>query len=183
MFSNLAPHVFLLASGAANMSGTKRSQNRCKKCNYTWYPRGKSLSLKCPSCGGTEVGFAGRGIGLIALVIVGIALFGGEKHPGSVPPEKAESVSAALGVAAPVSDTELAPQHAKAVPSTLNAQVEGGEPTPFADPSSTVDASEEKQAKCAHNTGTDCGESACGDDEHGKAAKCDKPDAVQNTLY
>src|SRR5471032_831930 len=40
------------------MAATKRSQNKCKKCGYTWHPRGKNMSLKCPSCGSSEVGCA-----------------------------------------------------------------------------------------------------------------------------
>jgi hypothetical protein len=31
----------------------KRPLNMCKSCSYTWYPRGKSLSGKCPRCGST----------------------------------------------------------------------------------------------------------------------------------
>ena len=34
---------------------TKRPQNWCKTCEYTWYPRGGTLSAKCPSCGGRDV--------------------------------------------------------------------------------------------------------------------------------
>ncbi len=34
---------------------TKRPQNKCEDCSYTWYPRGKHQSLKCPSCGGRNV--------------------------------------------------------------------------------------------------------------------------------
>lgn len=65
---------------------TKRSQNKCRNCKYTWYPKGKNLSLKCPNCGGTEVGYAGTGLlgqlGLGALIIGAFMIFsGGEKTP------------------------------------------------------------------------------------------------------
>ena len=34
---------------------TQRPQNCCKRCQYTWFPRGKNVSRKCPHCGSTEV--------------------------------------------------------------------------------------------------------------------------------
>lgn len=34
---------------------TLRPHNRCSQCSYTWYPRGKNISLRCPSCGSTDV--------------------------------------------------------------------------------------------------------------------------------
>lgn len=33
---------------------TKRPQNICEDCKYTWYPRGKDVSPKCPRCGSTN---------------------------------------------------------------------------------------------------------------------------------
>lgn len=32
------------------MSSTIRPQNQCLSCEYTWYPRGKNLSHRCPRC-------------------------------------------------------------------------------------------------------------------------------------
>ena len=37
------------------MAATKRTQNYCKDCGDTWYPRGRYLSNKCPNCGSTDV--------------------------------------------------------------------------------------------------------------------------------
>ena len=37
------------------MSWTYRPQNRCKGCHYTWHPRGKDRSLRCPNCGSSDV--------------------------------------------------------------------------------------------------------------------------------
>jgi hypothetical protein len=34
---------------------TYRPQNACEDCGYSWHPRGKDLSLKCPSCSSTNV--------------------------------------------------------------------------------------------------------------------------------
>lgn len=36
------------------MSRTKRPQNVCRNCGYTWYPRGRYVSTKCPNCGSTH---------------------------------------------------------------------------------------------------------------------------------
>ncbi len=36
----------------------KRPLNICKSCNYTWYPRGKSVSAVCPNCGSRETDLA-----------------------------------------------------------------------------------------------------------------------------
>lgn len=33
---------------------TKRPLNRCRQCGYTWYPRGKSVSARCPRCGSAK---------------------------------------------------------------------------------------------------------------------------------
>jgi predicted RNA-binding Zn-ribbon protein involved in translation (DUF1610 family) len=37
---------------------TKRPQNICRSCGYSWYPRGKSVSANCPRCGSVEVELA-----------------------------------------------------------------------------------------------------------------------------
>lgn len=37
---------------------TKRPQNVCRSCGYSWYPRGKDVSAKCPSCGSPRVELA-----------------------------------------------------------------------------------------------------------------------------
>lgn len=86
------------------MTTTKRSQNKCKKCEYTWYPRGKNISLTCPSCGSSEVGFAGTGIGagigVIALIVIAVMVFGGNKK--EKPTEASPAVPAVTEVPAPV---------------------------------------------------------------------------------
>jgi len=57
------------------MAKTLRPQNRCSKCGYTWHPRGKNLSLKCPKCGHKDVkvvsGTAAAAIGLLGWFIFG----------------------------------------------------------------------------------------------------------------
>jgi len=35
---------------------TYRPQNMCWSCWYTWYPRGKDYSLRCPNCGSSRTG-------------------------------------------------------------------------------------------------------------------------------
>ncbi len=36
----------------------KRPQNACRRCHYTWYPRGKQISYSCPRCGSRDVELA-----------------------------------------------------------------------------------------------------------------------------
>ncbi len=67
------------------MAATKRSQNKCNDCHYTWYPKGKNLSRECPNCKSKNVKIVGPGLGSIlgGLVAIGIAIaiFGGNKKP------------------------------------------------------------------------------------------------------
>lgn len=55
------------------MAKTLRPQNRCSQCGYTWHPRGKNLSLRCPKCGHKDVkivsGTAATAIGLLGWFI------------------------------------------------------------------------------------------------------------------
>jgi hypothetical protein len=52
----------------------RRPLNVCSSCGYTWYPRGKNLSLKCPNCGAstTQAGNSGCGSVLVALGILAV---------------------------------------------------------------------------------------------------------------
>jgi predicted RNA-binding Zn-ribbon protein involved in translation (DUF1610 family) len=54
---------------------TKRPQNFCKRCGYTWYPRGKSISPKCPQCGSTEtaIGCGGCATLIVLALLLGAA--------------------------------------------------------------------------------------------------------------
>lgn len=68
------------------MAATKRSQNKCVDCKYTWYPKGKDLSARCPECASVNVTYAGMGLlgqlGVGAAIVVGILIFSGkEKSP------------------------------------------------------------------------------------------------------
>src|SRR5438128_436932 len=52
-----------------------RPLNRCRSCGYTWYPRGKNVSLRCPGCGSTAVEVATLspttlGVGCLGLIIL-----------------------------------------------------------------------------------------------------------------
>lgn len=56
--------------------GTQRPQNMCGACQYTWYPRGKDLSLKCQRCGSSDVQIVpvkSSGLGGCLVVLVGAA--------------------------------------------------------------------------------------------------------------
>lgn len=57
---------------------TKRPQNKCEDCSYTWYPRGKQQSLKCPNCGGMNVSvvtISGYVIFILILLVIGVVVF------------------------------------------------------------------------------------------------------------
>jgi RNA polymerase subunit RPABC4/transcription elongation factor Spt4 len=54
------------------MAATKRPQNKCKSCGYTWYPRGKHISNKCPNCGSADVSTVGS---WSAIIIIGVILY------------------------------------------------------------------------------------------------------------
>lgn len=57
---------------------TYRPQNQCDVCNYTWHPRGKNVSLRCPACGARSVSIPARpsvdtkGCGIVAAAVLGI---------------------------------------------------------------------------------------------------------------
>ncbi len=42
---------------------TKRPQNQCNDCAYSWFPKGKSLSNRCPNCSSQNVMIAPGCIG------------------------------------------------------------------------------------------------------------------------
>ena len=95
---------------------TKRSQNRCKDCGYTWYPKGSHLSRKCPSCGSKNVTFAGCGcstlvLGTIAVSIL-FALFGGRTESDSSTPAPS---STPIPVPSPTTEAPTSPVEQNAV--------------------------------------------------------------------
>ena len=53
---------------------TKRPQNMCYNCWYTWYPRGKNISNVCPNCGNRNVGFDWSGILLFLFLLFILAI-------------------------------------------------------------------------------------------------------------
>lgn len=74
---------------------TIRRQNKCKSCGYTWYPRGKDISLKCPKCGSSSVGFSGLGVigSILLLMAFSIFNFGGNNNSSSANISKTTSAS------------------------------------------------------------------------------------------
>lgn len=63
---------------------TRRPKNICEDCHYTWHPRGKNVSLRCPNCNSRRVDVdlpppttsCGTVAAAIALSLLGIAAFG-----------------------------------------------------------------------------------------------------------
>jgi predicted RNA-binding Zn-ribbon protein involved in translation (DUF1610 family) len=91
--------------------GTLNPKNKCSACSYTWYPRGKALSLRCPSCGSTDVeivrlaagGIGGVGIAIAALVVFAIFRNSDRVEVPSDPPKTEQAISIEQSPAAPVS--------------------------------------------------------------------------------
>ena len=58
-------------------------RNICEKCQYTWYPKGHDVSLKCPSCGSSQVKVLASSAplaGCVVFVVAGvlIAVYGAD---------------------------------------------------------------------------------------------------------
>lgn len=85
------------------MGATKRPQNKCKSCGYTWYPRGKSISNKCPNCGGSQISKVGSWGGLLVLLFIGYAIFE-DYHK---PPDKKVDISGSYATSQPAEATVL----------------------------------------------------------------------------
>jgi len=66
------------------MGKTLRSQNKCKDCGYTWFPRGKALSLVCPKCGGSDVKKVSSGA-FLGLVVIAVIVYVAINNSSSVP--------------------------------------------------------------------------------------------------
>jgi len=63
------------------MATTKRPQNKCKSCGYTWYPRGKYLSIKCPNCGSSKVSTVSSWSGILIIGLIAYGIFGDHQKP------------------------------------------------------------------------------------------------------
>jgi predicted nucleic acid-binding Zn-ribbon protein len=106
------------------MQATKRQQNKCNSCGYTWYPRGKNISLKCPSCGGSEISIVASrigGVGVVLLIVIGLIIFGVGKKNTSTEPEIA---SASAGTPMVVEQKDIVQTNSE--PSVANGDLETG---------------------------------------------------------
>ncbi len=97
--------IHTIPSLEAVMATPIRPQNHCTKCQYNWYPRGHSISIRCPKCNSTEINgpwnskkgeknsqnnpsVLGGGCLLIVIVLVIGALLKGRNHPDQTTTEK-----------------------------------------------------------------------------------------------
>lgn len=64
------------ASSGRVFKPTLRPQNRCKTCGYTWFPRGKSISIACPRCHGPVSQLRSIGCGTILLALGSLFVVG-----------------------------------------------------------------------------------------------------------
>jgi len=70
---------------------TYRPQNRCRDCGYTWFPRGRNLSVQCPNCASraTEVVSALPGfIGLAIIIVSGVVVWNQINKKEDKPPDQ-----------------------------------------------------------------------------------------------
>ncbi len=68
---------------------TKRPQNKCGYCKYTWYPRGKNISKKCQNCGSDDVRKATSWTS-IAIVVFLIYVFAHKEEHKNIEPATLE---------------------------------------------------------------------------------------------
>lgn len=97
-----------------------RPQNRCNNCSYTWFPRGKQRSLRCPGCSSRNIEVvqppprSSSGCGpvvLVAIVIlIAVVWMSSRSGSGSSTPSTAasEAVAASAGGADTQSDLQPA---------------------------------------------------------------------------
>lgn len=163
------------------MAGTKNPKNRCKTCGDTWYPRGRSRSLKCPNCGSKEVETVSSGglFGLVVLIIAGVIFFGNNKSESrtSVQENTIPTATATTDTLPADQDTAQRAQDAKesthaglAVETPEVGPKEGQEPT-AGDPTSTIETETHTsvvQEQCSEST---------------QAENCSRTGAVQNNLF
>lgn len=173
------------------MAATKRMQNRCKKCAYTWYPRGKNLSLKCPSCGSNEVGFVGGGIFLFALIIVGLYVFGGDKHPQSTEVPAISPAPAFASDSSNVGDTGAVTSGVESADSKVATEIvqsdassPGGsvEANQTANPIETTNAKEDSLSCSVEGHAAETVSAESGK-EPNSATKCHANNSVRNDLF
>jgi type IV secretory pathway VirB10-like protein len=162
------------------MAATKRSQNKCKKCGYTWYPRGKNMSLKCPSCGSSEVGFAGTGIGVIALIVIAAVIFGANKKetPTEAPSTSPEITKETTSLEHQT--MQLEPESEQAATTTNIADVPddtGQVEENIRTPALTNKCASENESKPEECSSVECGGKAS------DSARCESERAPKNELY
>lgn len=164
------------------MATTKRSQNKCKKCGYTWYPRGKSISRKCPSCGSSEVGFTGSGIGIIALIVVGALIFSGNKKETAIqePPTQPASREIFMSLERQPVQLESASEQATVSASSSNVPVHSDSEKD--DVKAEIPPATSECVTNNSNISVDCSDSDCTNSAP-TLLKCNSQHAPKNELY
>ncbi|XLZ71477.1 hypothetical protein ABT364_05775 [Massilia sp. SR12] len=160
------------------MATTKRPQNKCKKCGYTWYPRGKRISLKCPNCGSNEVGFAGGGLGLVAAVVLGLLLFGGKKAPNEVASPPTASAPAEMHAH---DDVAVAPGNVPDILGTATQDTAMASPQPLEQVSAPASTPNEDNCAAEEEGGKPCRRDPCDTVKLGQG--CMESNKPANELY
>lgn len=99
---------------------TKRPLNKCKDCGHTWYPKGRSVSLRCPNCRSTSTKKAGLGVGASILIVIGLAIAGKKEGTQTAPADQAV-------VASQVQETNAVPSPSYSGASSVSAIPAGSE--------------------------------------------------------
>lgn len=114
-----------------------RPQNQCNRCAYTWFPRGKHRSLRCPGCGSKDIEIveppprSSSGCGpvvLVAIVIV-IAIVWAISRSGSSSSTPSSATSEPVGA----SEVDAASQADQQAASVVEAASAAQEATPSSD--------------------------------------------------
>lgn len=164
------------------MATTKRSQNKCKKCGYTWYPRGKSISRKCPSCGSSEVGFAGSGIGIIALIVVGVAIFSVNKKETTTQEPPTQPVSAEVLAPLERQTVQLESASEQVIASESASNVSAYSDSEKADEKAEAPTAARECATDNNQMSVDCSTAECANSASTQL-KCQSQHAPKNELY
>jgi hypothetical protein len=154
------------------MGSTKRSQNKCGSCGYTWYPRGKNRSLKCPNCGSSSVSIVGGGGLLVGILIVGWLVFGGESKVPDAPAQEASVPPSAIQNAR----TPLAAPEKTAAPVEQEVAVSASSPEATASSVNDVSANDRVERSARTPTKVCNGESNFFSWNNCMWRECEKPE-------
>ena len=107
-----------------------RPQNQCNRCAYTWFPRGKHRSLRCPGCGSKDIEIvepplrssSGCGPVVLVAIVVVIAIIWAVSRPGSSSSASSSPTSESVGASAVDAASQAGQQAASGVDAASTSQ-------------------------------------------------------------